>query len=150
VHQRYYTGIETEHPEIDGAPFEERLASTPEAQAQKVAAAVTKLLGEEKVSPANVVALVVRDAKQPIYDAIARQPLPRCTKWGVELHRVPGTVTIDTVARFKGLEAAVILLCGFESVTPNTEKEMLYVGLSRAKSRVFLVGSKEAILRNFG
>lgn len=146
---RHYAGIETDHPEIDGAPFEELLASTPEGQAAKVAAAVTRLLAEEGVSAADVAVLVVKDSKQPLYDAIARQPLPRGTKWGIELHRVPGTVTVDTVARFKGLEAAVILLCGFESVTPVVNKEMLYVGLSRAKSRVFLVGSTEAIRRNF-
>jgi superfamily I DNA/RNA helicase len=146
---RHYTGIETDHPEIDGAPFEELLASTPDAQAGKVAAAVTKLLGEEKVSAADVAVLVVRDAKQPLYDAIARQPLPRGTRWGVELHRVPGAITVDTVARFKGLEAAIVFLCGFESASPSSEKEMLYVGLSRAKSRIILVGSTEAVRRNF-
>jgi hypothetical protein len=146
---RHYTGIETDHPEIDGAPFDELLASTPEAQAGKVATAVTKLVSEERVSPADIAVLVVRDAKQPIYDAIARHPLPRGASWGVERHRLAGTITVDTVARFKGLEAAVVLLCGFENATSTADKELLYVGLSRAKSRVVLVGSGEAIRRNF-
>lgn len=147
---RHYTGIETDYPEIDGAPFEELVASTPEAQAGRVATAVTKLISDEKVSPADIAVLVVRDAKQPIYDAIARHPLPRGVRWGIEQHRVASTITVDTVARFKGLEAAVVILCGFESAKPSAEREMLYVGLSRAKSRVFLVGSKEAVRRNFG
>lgn len=147
---RHYTGIETDHPEIDGAPFEEVLASTPEAQAGKIATAVTKLIAEEKVSPGDIAVLVVRDAKQPIYDAVLRQSLPRVARWGIELHRVLDTVTVDTVARFKGLEAPVVVLCGFENAMPVAEKEMLYVGISRAKSRVILVGSADAIRRNFG
>jgi hypothetical protein len=147
---RHYTGIETDHPEIDGAPFEQLLASTPEAQAGKVTTAVTKLISDEKVSPADIAVLVMKDAKQPIYDAIVRHPLPRGTRWGIEQHRIPNTITIDTVARFKGLEAAVVFLCGFESATPTADREILYVGLSRAKSRVALIGSKEAICRNFG
>jgi hypothetical protein len=46
---------------------------------------------------------------------------------------------------FKGLEAAVVFLCGFETAASGTCPELLYVGLSRAKSRVFLVGSDAAI-----
>ncbi len=145
----HYSGIETDHPEIAGSPLEELLASTPEAQAAKIAGAVTRLLVEENVSAADVAILVVTDAKQPLYDAIARQPLPRGTQWGIERYRISGAITVDTVARFKGLEAAVVFLCGFESATPASERELLYVGISRAKSRVFFVGSSDSIRRNF-
>jgi superfamily I DNA/RNA helicase len=147
---RHYNGIETEHPENDGAPFEELLASTPEAQAGKVAKLVTRLIIEEKVRPIDIAVLIVGDPKQPIYDAITRQPLPRGSKWGIELHRLHDAISVDTVARYKGLEAAVVFLCGFESTSPASDREMLYVGLSRAKSRVVLVGTKDAIHRNFG
>jgi superfamily I DNA and RNA helicase len=58
-----------------------------------------------------------------------------------------GHVVIDTVSRFKGLEAAVVILCGFESIDVRADCELLYVGLSRAKSRVYLVGSAPAIER---
>jgi hypothetical protein len=145
---RHYTGIETDYPEIDGSPVDELIANNPEAQAAKVASAVTRLLVDEKVTPKEVVVLVLKDSKQALYDAIGRKPLPRGVQWGVETHRVPGLITVDTVSRFKGLEAAIVFLCGFETASPLSDRELLYVGLSRAKSRAILVGSAEAIRRN--
>jgi hypothetical protein len=146
---RHYSGTETDHPDIEGAPLEEVRASTPEAQALKIGDIVTRLLVDERVAPSDMAVLVVSDAKRHLYDAIARQPLPRGVSWGLEVHRTPGIVTVDTVSRFKGLEAAVVLLCGFESANPESQRELLYVGLSRGKSRVFLLGSTEALKRNF-
>ena len=146
---KHYTGIATEHSEIDGSPIEEVVANNPDAQAAKIASAVTRLLVDEKVTPSEVAVLVLKDSKQAFYDAIGRKPLPRGVQWGVETYRVPASITVDTVSRFKGLEAAIVFLCGFETASPLTDRELVYVGLSRAKSRAILVGSTEAIRRNF-
>jgi hypothetical protein len=80
----------------------------------------------------------MRDSKQPIYEAVRARPLPRTAQWAIEQHRVQGDVLLDTVSRFKGLEAAILLLCGLESMNDELDRELLYVGLSRAKSRIML------------
>ena len=42
--------------------------------------------------------------------------------------------------RFKGLEVPIILLWGADGLEPTADQEILYVTLSRAKSRLCLVG----------
>jgi hypothetical protein len=99
------------------------------------------------VSAGDIAVLVVKDHKQPIYEALSGKPLPRGTGWGFETHRAASSVVVDTVSRFKGLEAAAVFLCGFETAASVADRELLYVGLSRAKSRVYLTGSHASIGR---
>jgi hypothetical protein len=50
------------------------------------------------------------------------------------------------VARFKGLERAVLFLWGLDEIDPYRDRELLYVGMSRAKGRLTLVGAESACL----
>lgn len=56
---------------------------------------------------------------------------------------MPDSVLVDTVSRFKGLEAAIVFLWGLQEVHPRIDRESLYVGFSRAKSRLYLVGAEQ-------
>jgi superfamily I DNA and RNA helicase len=47
---------------------------------------------------------------------------------------------LDTVQRFKGLEAGVLYVWGADQFDRERDKELLYVTITRAKSRLFLVG----------
>lgn len=141
---RYYTGATTEAPSISGAPIEIVVANSIDAQATRIAAAVTKLITDEQVAPEDIAILVVRDSKQPLYEALRAKPLPRGAQWGIERHRTGAAVVVDTVPRFKGLEATIVFLCGMETVSEELDRELVYVGLSRAKSRITLVGSRRA------
>ncbi len=59
----------------------------------------------------------------------------------METYGGPNAVTVDTAHRFKGLEAAIVFLWGLDGFDPQSHKQTMYVGLSRAKSRLFLVGT---------
>jgi hypothetical protein len=48
-------------------------------------------------------------------------------------------LVVDSSWRFKGLEAEVVILCGFPESHPGNE--ILYVGTSRAKTFLSIVGS---------
>ena len=50
-----------------------------------------------------------------------------------------GKVRVSTVKRFKGLESLVLILWGVRDIPEHLRKEIQYVGLTRAKSRCFLV-----------
>ena len=53
------------------------------------------------------------------------------------------SVLVDTVSRFKGLESAIVFLWGLQQLHPDIDRESLYVGFSRAKSRLYLVGTEQ-------
>jgi hypothetical protein len=57
----------------------------------------------------------------------------------------PGTIGLETVRRFKGLERRVVILVDIEQVTDS--RELSYVALTRARSLLAVVGSEEAIDR---
>ena len=54
----------------------------------------------------------------------------------------PG-VTVDTIRRFKGLESRVVILTIAEETVP--QQELLYVGLTRARSYLVIVGRSEVL-----
>ena len=60
---------------------------------------------------------------------------------------LPNSVLVDTIHRYKGLEAAIVVLWGIDELDPMTNRGSLYVALSRAKSRLHLVGSELACKR---
>ncbi|HWO24475.1 MAG TPA: ATP-binding domain-containing protein [Kofleriaceae bacterium] len=139
---RFYNGVETDSPEIDGAPIEVITAPSREAQAQKVHAAIVRLIAEHAVTPEDIAVLYVGRDKKP-YSHLQSRPLPKPVRWEEECHRQKGAVLLDTVSRFKGLEAAIVFLWGLDSIPPEDRCDLLYVGLSRAKSRVYLVGTEK-------
>ena len=147
---RYYAGAETEPPSIEGVPIEIIVANSVDAGATRIAAAISKLIVDEKVAAADIAVLVLRDQKQPIYDALKAKPLPRGTGWAVEHHRAKKAIVVDTVSRFKGLEAPIVFLCGIEQLSKELDRELIYVGLSRAKSRITLAGTERAISKFVG
>lgn len=75
------------------------------------------------------------------YDLLTQRRLVRGIQWSVEIDD-PERIVLETVPRFKGLEAVVTFL--WLLIDTAQERELLYVGLSRAKSVVYLVGSTAA------
>jgi superfamily I DNA/RNA helicase len=58
---------------------------------------------------------------------------------------------IDTIQRFKGLESPIVFLCGLDAIDLSRRHELLYVGMSRAKSLLVIVGQTKtcAVLNPF-
>jgi superfamily I DNA and RNA helicase len=148
---RYYKGAAIEAPAIAGVGVEMIPATGIDKQARAIASLVTRLVAEEKMEPHDIGILLcdaaVREASER---ALAATSIPGTAKWGrLEAYR-PGSVTVDTVARFKGLERSIVILWGLDSCTPEKDRETLYVGMSRAKSLLFLCGDKVACERAVG
>ena len=146
---RYFEGESTSPPAIDGSPVVAIiLLPALTAQASKIQTLVTTLLVDEQVSPAHIIVLVADAAsKAAYYRALASLPLPLKLRWAPEDHQSPGVLLIETVNRFKGLESAITILWVGNDINPDTQREMLYVGTSRAKSLIYVVGTKAATNR---
>jgi len=92
---------------------------------------------------AKDIVILVFDAvmKNEYYNSLKKQILPKPNTWSEEGIQSECTVLMDTVNRFKGLESSVIFLWGMDSVDLDKYQSLLYVGLSRAKSIVYFVGT---------
>jgi superfamily I DNA and RNA helicase len=78
--------------------------------------------------------------KQSYYDLLTARRLARGVRWAIETDD-PDAILLETVARFKGLEATIVVLWLGPVIDEAHDREGLYVGMSRGKSRVYVVGS---------
>lgn len=147
---RYFRGDPTDPSEIEGAPISSLCAPTLPDQAALLQATISRLIDEDRVPPNEIAVLIAGQPKQAYYELLTKTTLPRSAKWSVEVVRVANTVLLDTVKRFKGLETSVAFLWGIEGLNPEADRELIYVGTSRAKSRLWLVGDETACGRLCG
>ncbi|RWD70307.1 MAG: hypothetical protein EOS37_15210 [Mesorhizobium sp.] len=151
IHQaayRHYRGMPVMPPDIGGISVGTIHARGIESQARSAVSLATKLIAEEKIAPHDIGILICDGREREDLERIlSRFPIPKPSKFGRIEDYCINSITVDTVARFKGLERDVIILCGFDSCSPERDRETLYVGMSRAKSLLYLCGSQEAIER---
>ena len=62
-------------------------------------------------------------------------------------HPITDHVTLDTIHRFKGLEAAVVILTGLTGLHPSNELALLYVGTTRARSHLIVMEHPETLAK---
>ena len=151
VSYKYYRGLPV-HPStnLDGDPVESITAPTLDLQAQKICRQITELVIQEHVSPSDISVLVVGEPKRDFFNALRSNPLPnQCVPtFDTKASRhTPNSneLRVNTVKRFKGLESDIVFLWGFESAPKDVFEELMYVGLSRAKSILKVVGTNDAV-----
>jgi hypothetical protein len=140
---RYYAGDVVDPPEVEGVPPQLIDAVNIDLQARQIKILVSDLISNEKIPPQDIVVLVFNEQKDTHYKALQRVGNPAGASWSFEFLWKQGTVLVDTAKRFKGLEASIVLLWGLEDANSDRDRELLYVSLSRARSRLFLLGSKD-------
>lgn len=147
----YFSGDPTDPPPGNpGVPVDMITAPSVAVQGKAVHAAVVKLLTQEGLLPTQIAVLVCGQPKESYFEQLRTKPLPRSVSWSIEAPAVAQGVRVDTVRRFKGLEADVVFLWGIDTASPDDRRELFYVGISRAKSRLTLVGQNDACIRLLG
>lgn len=139
---QHYKGVPVSPPDIEGDDVRFVACPNRAAQADKINACIVDLVARQGVAPGDITILIA-DAlhKADYYSALCRLPLPKPAKWLEEGIRSDSTVLIDTIQRFKGLESPVVILWGLDTLDLAQNKELLYVGMSRAKSMLVIVGT---------
>jgi hypothetical protein len=140
----FYQGEQTDPPEVEGSPLEFIHGDTSERQAVLMHQRIGQLIGAERVSPKDIAILVAGSPKSRYYQTLRGLTLPKGVRWAVEDHEAEDALLVETVARFKGLERMFLFLWGLDDLDAYRDREVLYVGMSRAKSRLALVGSESA------
>lgn len=150
IHEAAYAFFRGEHaaelPEVDGECLILESETTLEAQADLVRKRVELLLHDEGLLPPQIVVLVAGHQSESYQKALSAQGPLKGSFWSMGRHWTDRGVTVDTVRRFKGLEAMAVILWGLEDVTSDIARELLYVALSRSRSRVWLVGDGPKVL----
>ncbi|PZM08088.1 hypothetical protein CPY51_29840 [Rhizobium tubonense] len=148
---RHYRGASVQAPPISGTAVELLAASDLGKQARAIASLVTRLVAEEGVPPHEIGILLCSARDRETFETVlAASTIPKAAKWGRLESYGPGSVTVDSVARFKGLERSIIVLWALDNCDPERDREILYVGMSRAKSLLYICGTKEGCERAIG
>lgn len=124
------TAIGPEGVEVDVAA-----AEGPQAIRRQLEKAIARLVTVDKVRPDDIAVLVEGDkeiASLSLRDRLGGQSVTNCENLQV------GSVVVDSIARFKGLESLVVLaVCSSKMLS---DKELPYVAFSRARTKLILVG----------
>ncbi len=148
---RYYLGSHTDPPPIAGVPVALHSETGMTGQVQTIARLVREFIQAGRVAPEDI-AVIIGDAtlKAPFQDLLSRHSLPRGVAWTFDATPQPSGVRAESCLRFKGLEAAILLLCGVDALSAEEHRETLYVALSRAKSELHILGAASALSRITG
>jgi DNA helicase IV len=109
---------------------------------RRIAETVTRLVLKEGVPAENIAVLVSTEKEIGIFapkDRIGGIHASRCDAFR------EGSVIVDSIRRFKGLESSVVIVAVTQEIVHN--KELPYVSMSRARTHLVLAGPK-MVLRN--
>lgn len=138
----FYVGEPIDAPDLPGPVVERIGVEDEEAQADAVVQHVRRWIVEESLRPEDIAVLIARRPKKVAYDLLQTRGHAAGIAWAVEVHGRIRRVLLDTVARFKGLEAHAVVLWIGDEVVSDEQWETVYVGTTRAKSLLTIVGSR--------
>lgn len=140
----YYSGEYVDEPDLNGKEIEHIAVEGDSSQGDEVAKIVASLL-VQSIRAEDIVVLLAKQPKSYLYELLQSHKLQGGIVWSEGAAGQRNAVLVDTVARFKGLEAPVVILWLGDEIIDSGYQELLYVGITRAKSLLYVVGSKLAL-----
>jgi hypothetical protein len=148
----FYAGEPIDAPDLPGPAVERIAVDGDDAQADAIVRRVHRWVVDEAIRPEDIAVLIAKRPKGLAYELLQGKGHAAGISWAIEVHGRARHVLVDTVARFKGLEAQAVVLWVGDEVVSDEQWETVYVGTTRAKSLLAIVGSREtlATLRSKG
>lgn len=142
---RFYKGELVDSSEIRGPDVTWAPTDQLEAQADAISRRVRQWVAVEGLDAHDVTVLVAKRPKARCYELLGPRLTADGIPWVSETHSVNGAVLLETFSRFKGLEAQAVVLWVGDEVVDGATWETVYVGTTRAKSLLAVVGSNRAV-----
>lgn len=120
------------------------LARDGREQAKELSRVLHRLIREESVAPGTIAVLVSSRRGEP---ALVEDGRIGAFEVTTEHDADDGRVLFESVTRFKGLERDVVILTRLDEVEYVEYAPMLYVGASRARSLLIVIGDQETLAR---
>lgn len=136
---RHYKGPSMEAVGPEGVDVEWREAS-PGRLKEVLDLSVSRCVGNEDIAPEDIAVLFAREQELEAVFARGRIGGRLAARYG-PLQK--GTITVETVRRFKGLERPVVIVVADSHMV--RDPEMPYVALSRARSHLVVVGTRACL-----
>lgn len=143
-----FSGGELNPPAIHGTPVKWHNASTLREQIKAIRSLVENLISIEGLKCEEIVVLIAdRSILRTYLEALMEKKLFDGIHFLETAKSIPKTIRALSAAKFKGLEAPVVIVCGLDSLDPNREESRmdLYVAFSRPKNELHLVGNQTAL-----
>lgn len=141
----FYEGSPIDTPELNGSEVSRVGVDGDDAQADAVVRQIQHWIKVEGLRPEDVAVLIAKHPKQQCYDLLALRSKVVGLSLSLEVHDKKRRVIVDTVARFKGLEAQAVVLWFGDEVVEEMLWETVYVGVTRAKSLLAVVSSQKTL-----
>lgn len=145
----HYNGLPVSPNECDDE-IRRWIEPTIESAAERLLAELLTLVVKQGVPRSDIVVLLLDGRLRDTCQAALEQRLKdRRLKlsFGVHFERAEDCIRVDTVGRFKGMEAAVIILWAQRWPTGEDDRAFLYVGLSRAQRLLVVLGPEDLVNR---
>ena len=89
--------------------------------------------------------LSVLTKKFPLSDIVILSPkrLDHSVVFGIDNYKISdsreeGAIFFSTIQAFKGLESKIVVLCDISDVSTEKARQYLYIGMTRAKSALYI------------
>ena len=142
---KYYKGEPVEPSDMRGEEIKYEIANGIENQALKISNIIVQLIKLEKILP-NDITILIADSihKKNYFSALRSCTFPKPVQIFEDGKNDSNSILITTISRFKGLESQVIFLWGLDHIDLFSIRDRLYVGISRAKSLLYIVGNSKS------
>lgn len=141
----FYRGSPIDPPELIGHDVIWTGIDKLEDQADAVVRRVHQWVQVEGLNPGDVAVLIAKRPKSIPYELLSQRAEMAGVEWTFEIHGKAKCVLVDTVARFKGLEAQAVVLWVGNEIIDEEQWETIYVGATRAKSLLTVIGSQKVV-----
>lgn len=143
-----YHGPEVIAPNISNIPVTNSCVRGLAEQAQHIVLQIRQLLIDPGLSPRDIVVLISSVGNTArMKSELAELGISKSVNWTANHQQGTQEILIETVKRFKGLEAPIVILWLDDGgITPITGEE-LYVGSSRARSQLLIVSTNDALIK---
>jgi hypothetical protein len=142
---RFYLGDAIDPPELQGPAITWSSHDRDEDQADAVVRRVQQWINVEGIDAKDAVVLVTKRPKAFYYTLLQQRPDAGKVRWAIEVHSQRSSILLDTVARFKGLESQAVVLWLGDEVLDEELWETVYVGITRGKSLLAVVGTRRVL-----
>ena len=143
---RNYKGPQVDAPSMDGDSIHIIEGVDVNHQAKSIVSRMSDLIAQGNVKPEQIVVLIGNSLDKEIcYSALKASGTPTGTAWNIEGGFKKDAVLIETVKRFKGLEAEVVFLWTLPDRESVEFAEVVYVGATRACADLTIVATSSEI-----
>jgi superfamily I DNA/RNA helicase len=142
----FYKGEVVDEPELQGPSVHFLATNDQDLQVQEILNTLSKWTSEDAIKPIDIVVLIAGQDRDIAYKALENKVSQHGVKLSYGNHgRRSNQVLVDSVHRFKGLESNAVILWVGDEAFDSKATELIYVGISRAKTLLSIVASTKVI-----